>query len=158
MIFKTAILWAFIASTLLVTTGFFREFIFVNINEQLRFLYYGSDESYLSPHLELLTHFTYNQLYYLKWILTVVFSLVFLFESSWLVKSIFGGFYLKELTFIYALLFLVSASLYIPFFIAGNVEQGYILARFFMGIAQSPLPVMLLIPAVFLRHGVRAKT
>lgn len=150
------ILYALIAVALIAATGFFREFMFVNINEQLSFLYYGSDVSYMSPRLAFLSTWSYDNLYYLKWILTLVFSAVFLLESALLAKVLFASYHLKELLFIYVLLLSISVVLYLPFFLAGNGEQGYILARFFMGIAQSPLPAMLLIPALFLRKRMRS--
>lgn len=151
-------LLALLPVVFIAATGFFREFMFVNINEQLSFLYYGSDVSHMSPKLSFLSTWSYDNLYYLKWILTLVFAAVFLIESSWLLKVLFASYHLKELLFIYALLLFVSAILYIPFFLTGNGEQGYILARFFMGIAQSPLPVMLMIPALFLRKRMRPAT
>jgi len=149
------ILRVFLPVAVIAATGFIREFIFVNINEQLAYLYYKTDFSYMSPVLGFLSTWSYDSLYYLKWALTLIFSGIFFFESAWLVKAVFKKYYLKELTFIYLLLLLVSAVLYLPFFLSGNGDQGYILARFFMGIAQSPLPVMLVIPALFLRERTR---
>lgn len=148
--------WIFIAILLilLVITGFVREFIFVNLNLQLVYLWYKNDVSYMSSKLSFLSGLVYWQVYYLKWFLTLLFSAIFLVESALILKHLFGSFFWKPLLFLYSLLLIISAVVFGVYTGLGRGEEGYLIARYFMGIAQSPVPLMLLVPAVFLKNRI----
>lgn len=147
------ILWLFPVVALVVTTGFLREFLFLNINEQISFVYYDTDFSRMSDKLWFLRSWDYSSLYYLKWTLTLVFTGIYLLEAALALKVLFRSFFFRELLFVFGALTLISGILYVAFSLAGDSQEGYLLARFFMGLAQSPVPLMLLIPAIFLRKS-----
>ena len=136
---------------LLATTGYIREFLFVNINEQLSFLWYGHETSNMSPTLSFLNGFDYWTIYYLKWALTGLFSIIYLIETSLALKHLFNSFYARETVFLYLILISISTILFVGYSIFHKADDGYLLSRFFMGLAQSPVPLMILIPAIFLR-------
>jgi hypothetical protein len=148
--------WFFISAILilLVITGFVREFIFVNLNQQLVYLWYENDVSYMSSKLSFLSSLEYWQVYYLKWFLTLLFSTIFLVESALMLKHLFGSYFWKPLIFLYSLLLSISAVVFGIYTGLGRGDEGYLIARYFMGIAQSPVPLMLLVPAVFLKNRV----
>lgn len=140
----------------IASTGFYREFFFVNINEQMRFLWYGNEVSMMSEKLSFLSSFDYWTLYYLKWTMTLVFSGVFMLETSAFLKVVYQKFYWQEVIFIYGLLLIVSAALFKGYALFDEHESGYLLSRYFMGIAQSPVPLMLLVPAIGLRNRLKS--
>lgn len=150
---KRRLLWLLPAIVLVAATGFIREFLFVNINEQISHVFYKSDFSKMSDTLWFLSSWSYDQLYYLKWTLTLVFAAIYLLESALLLWILFRSVFLKELALLFGVLFVISGILYIGYGLIGQGEDGYLLARFFMGLAQSPVPLMLMIPAIFLRKG-----
>jgi len=137
---------------LIIATGFYREFFFVNINEQMRYLWYGNEESMMSDALSLLDSLDYWTLYYLKWAMTVVFSGIFLIESALFTKLILGKTLWKELIFMYTILLIVSGLVLAGYALFDEHETGYLISRYFMGIAQSPIPLMILLPAIGLRN------
>jgi hypothetical protein len=136
----------------IIATGFYREFFFVNINEQMRYLWYGNEESMMSDALSLLDSIDYWTLYYLKWAMTVVFSGIFLIESALFTKLILGKTLWKELIFMYTILLIVSGLVLAGYALFDEHETGYLISRYFMGIAQSPIPLMILLPAIGLRN------
>jgi hypothetical protein len=136
----------------IIATGFYREFFFVNINEQMRYLWYGNEESMMSDALSLLDSLDYWTLYYLKWAMTVVFSGIFLIESALFTKLILGKTLWKELIFMYTILLIVSGLVLAGYALFDEHETGYLISRYFMGIAQSPIPLMILLPAIGLRN------
>lgn len=137
---------------MIIATGFYREFFFVNINEQMRYLWYGNEESMMSDALSLLDSLDYWTLYYLKWAMTVVFSGIFLIESALFTKLILGKTLWKELIFMYTILLIVSGLVLAGYALFDEHETGYLISRYFMGIAQSPIPLMILLPAIGLRN------
>lgn len=139
------------AIILIASTGFYREFFFVNVNEQLRFLWYGNEESLMSDALSFLSALDYWSLYYLKWIMTVVFSVIFMLESCLITKLILGKPHWREFIFIYGLLTAISGVIFTCYALFGNTNTGYLISRYFMGIAQSPIPLMVFLSAIHLR-------
>jgi hypothetical protein len=142
---------------LLLTTGYLREFFFVNVNEQLLYLWYENEVSPLSDNLWFLSGFDYQTLYYSKWVFTIFFAMIFLLETSLALRLIYNRWYIKEVSFIYALLFFLSGLLFGVFALSGSVEDGYLISRYFMGLAQSPVPTMILACALFLRQRLMVK-
>jgi hypothetical protein len=135
---------------ILASVGFIRDAIFVNLNLQLDYLYYQRDINYTdSFYLKLFEPYTYQQLYYFKWFLTIVFTFIY-FGLGILILKIVSP--LKKsiiwLIFCYAFLFIISAVCYIGGSLLGEIEQGYKFARIFMGLLQSPLIIMIIVPLV----------
>lgn len=142
---------------LIITTGFVREFVFVNINEQMRFLWFQSEPSQMSSVLNFLSNWTYWQLYYLKWILTLGFTLVFFGETILLARYALGNWFIKEIAFLYVALFALSGFIFTFYYIFSDANDGYLIARYLMGMAQSPVPAMIIIPALYLRTSLKPK-
>lgn len=118
----------------------------------MRFLWYGNKVSMMSDSLSMLDSLDYWTLYYLKWAMTIVFSGIFLIESIIFAKVVIGKTLWKELIFIYIILLFVSGLVLAGYALFDEHETGYLISRYFMGIAQSPIPLMILLPAIGLRN------
>jgi hypothetical protein len=129
-------------------SGLFRDFVFMNVNEQIRVVYYHSPDSVLAPSMKFLEQYSYSTLYYAKWGLTFLFTFLFMGLTLGFVRLLF-----KEKRFIrltlwaYAFLFVAAGLFFLGGFLAGHSENGYTVARFLMGMAQGPIVLMVLIPA-----------
>ncbi len=106
----------------------------------------------MSDSLSMLDSLDYWTLYYLKWAMTIVFSGIFLIESIIFAKVVIGKTLWKELIFIYIILLFVSGLVLAGYALFDEHETGYLISRYFMGIAQSPIPLMILLPAIGLRN------
>ncbi|MFI5149124.1 MAG: hypothetical protein ACHQRM_05280 [Bacteroidia bacterium] len=132
-----------------IATGFFREFVFHNVNAQIRASYYGHKDTDLDPSMLFLESYTYMRLYYLKWVLTFLFSLVFMGYTLALIALFFPvKKYLRWVLITYALLFLTAAVFWTGGYLANHSEKGYLIARFLMDMTQSPIMLIVLIPAL----------
>ena len=135
---------------LLIFLGFLRLYFFVNINNQLK-------ENLNSPiflypnRIDFIADFSNHQLMVLKWSLTVLFTLIYLLVSCYAVKFFWGDRNFVKIT-IAVYLFLVLASFVAMTigYLFGSDEKAYTFSRYLMGIAQSPLVLMILIPAFYL--------
>ena len=137
--------------SVLIALSFFREFVFVNINAHMWYLFYENDKSHLANTLSFLTPLSYFQLYWLKWFITILFSGVFLFLSCIIIKLIFTEKkFIHWTIYSYLSIIIISAISYFIGILFNNSEKGYLAARFFMGMLQSPFLLMILIPAFYL--------
>lgn len=130
--------------------GFSREFLFVNINNQLFKLYYGHSDLPLPPSLRFIESFDYASLYYLKYPLTAFYFLAYFFTSFYATKIICGDKkYSKWIIYIYALLLLLAGLTMTYNYMINNQLSGeeYTFSRWLMGIAQSPLVAFFTIAA-----------
>jgi len=144
---KTLIASSIIAVIIL---GFFREFLFTHINEQLFALWYD-EPSRASDAIPCLKSVDYYTLYYTKWFLTTLFSVLFYGVTLGLLKIIFDTSYWKEILIIYGVLIACSVITMAYGYATNTLEETYLLARLFMGVAQSPLVLMVMIPGIWLR-------
>ncbi|MBN4051358.1 hypothetical protein JYU16_00930 [bacterium AH-315-M05] len=143
-----SILYLSILAILIIAMGFLREFLFVNINYHLQFLYYHMERSYMAESLNFLRSFTYDELYKIKWILTILFTLVYLFFTCLVIKLLFHGKKCVLRTiYIFAAIIFISFIFYTSGYLINQDAIGYRLARICMGVVQSPLPLIILIPA-----------
>lgn len=122
--------------------GFSREFLFVNINNQLYSLYYHYDDYKFPNSLIFLQNFDYVTLYYLKYPLTILYFLAYLFTSYFTVKLICD--YKKNAFWVFYIYLIVLAlagiSMGYNYFIQDQLGGAeYTFSRWLMGIAQSPL-------------------
>lgn len=126
----------------LIALGFLRDKIFVSINEETGQGLVGI----LNP--------DHRNLFIWKWVLTFIFSFIYLFLTSILIFLIFHS---KK--YIWLAVFLYGALFAIAFFIAGvgflfsSFENVYPFIRTIMGIAQSPILIIILIPALLLNEA-----
>jgi hypothetical protein len=144
---RTIIPLLFVAA-LFLGSGFFRDFVFLNVNEQLRVAYYHPPETFLSPSMAFLKTFSYTSLYYLKWVLTFAFAGLFMALTLLVVKILFADkTHFRWTLLTYGLLVILAGLFFLGGYLFGRSENGYLIARFLLGIAQSPIVLMVLVPA-----------
>ena len=152
------ILYLSILAIIIIALGFLRLFLFENINFHLQFLYYDMERSHMSESLNFLRTFTYNELYVIKWILTMLFSFAYLFLTCLVIHILF-----RVKKYVLMTIYMFAAIIFISFVFytmgllinwdlqfTDQSKTGYRLARIFMGVVQSPFPLMILIPAFML--------
>lgn len=128
-----------------IALGFFREFIFLNVNEQMRVTYYHATDSHLSPVLNVLTSFSYAQLYYSKWPLTLLFAALFCLLAVVVIRTAFHTkVYTKLILLAYSSVFILGALLFFAGTLLGNSTAVYDLSRFLAGLVESPLLLLML--------------
>jgi hypothetical protein len=136
---------------LLLLVGYSRDFIFKSINALIK----ANDSEmdyFLHPSLTWLTTFSNATLIKIKWIFTILFSLVFLLIGILALKFLFKNKnYSLILILAYSLLFSLSAVLFgLGVLFKNSSIEFYEAARYFMGMLQSPLIIMILIPLFIL--------
>lgn len=130
--------------------GFSREFLFVNINNQLYKLYYHNNDITLPDSLRFLESLDYSTIYYSKYPLTILYFLAYFFTSLYAVKLICQNKkYNKWVVYIYALLLILASIVMTYNYLINNQLSGneYTFSRWLMGIAQSPLVAFFIIAA-----------
>lgn len=134
---------------IIVASGFLRLYLFENINHQLAYLYYEKDISYVTAELSFIKDYSYSSLMWVKWVLTILFTIVYLMLTLGVIRILFSNKEFIHITlFIFAIIIFVSFLLYSVLGFFNESVIGYRLARFCMGVVQSPLPLMILIPAL----------
>lgn len=137
---------------LFVLTGFFREFVFLNWNEQIRVSYYHSPDPHVAPMMQWLSSFSYEALYWMKWPLTLFFSILFTAYSLVIVHLIFADRRYNRITvWSYALVFGASFLFFAAGWALNARETTYDIARFLAGLIETPLMLAILTGA-FLLH------
>ncbi|HWY38600.1 MAG TPA: hypothetical protein VNY73_08580 [Bacteroidia bacterium] len=138
---------------LILCLGFFREYIFVGINGVLYNKYYNPgfyDIHIINPSLRFLNAFSYQTLYVAKWLITPVFVCLF-----WLLQKKFLTFIFHEkkttywLSMLYLSLLLLAGISFFTGWLSGHLNEGYRFSRIFMGLIESPVPCMILIPLTY---------
>jgi hypothetical protein len=128
-----------------VGLGFFREFVFLNINEQMRVAYYNSPDSHLSPALSFLENYGYNTLYYLKWPLTFLFAVLFCTLAVLVIRTGFATTQYTRLVILsFAGIFFLGALLFLAGWLFNSNETVYDLSRFLAGLVESPVLLLML--------------
>lgn len=130
----------------LIILGFFREFVFVNINT----LIYNNKFNENYPHDSLFTiisGFNYKGLYASKWFLTSTFVVLFYFIQIQFSYFLFRDKLFKTwFLYLYVILALLSFITFISGWLFNDLMQGYVFSRLFLGFLQSPLPTVFLTP------------
>lgn len=138
---------------LFVLTGFFREFVFLNWNEQIRVSYYHSPDPHVAPVMQWLGSFSYETLYWLKWPLTLFFSALFTLYSVIIVHLIFSNRQYNRITvWSYALVFAASFLFFGIGWALGARESTYDIARFLAGLIETPGMLIILVGAFFIHR------
>jgi hypothetical protein len=132
----------------LVLTGFFRDTVFKSINALLKAWDYDMDY-YLPSFLEFTENYEYGTLQNLKWFLTILFSLIYLAIALLTIRLLFSNrSYLRITIGVYIGITIVSGLfMIIGYLFPATAGKMYEFARYFMGMAQSPVILMVLIPA-----------
>jgi hypothetical protein len=135
--------------------GYIRERFFEHLNIIMTGVYRGTDLYAIIGHkrpaiMSMFASWSYAQLYYSKYIFTVVWMLIFYLISYIALKKITGSaFFLRILTWTYGLLFLIAAcSMVIGYFVTGSLQNDeYTVSRWLLGITQSPIICLILLAA-----------
>ena len=140
--------WKLLGITiLLVGVGQLRIFVLENINYQLYHLYYSTEQSPMHNALSFLSSLSYDSLMLVKWFITISITVIVFLSSLWALNTVFQNkIYNRILVGAYVALVFVSFLLYAMNGLIGDPDSGYYAARYVMGIAQSPMPVLILLP------------
>ncbi|HLG02618.1 MAG TPA: hypothetical protein VI731_03425 [Bacteroidia bacterium] len=142
----------FLLAIVYVASGFFREFIFLNINEQMRVTYYAAADSQVASSMQWLSACSYPQLYYSKWPLTLLFAGWFAFLAAVIVSLGFRNKIYERITWLaYAGAFLLGFLFYAAGAMTGSTAFTYDIARFLAGLVETPAMLVILV-ASFLAH------
>ncbi|MBK7182006.1 MAG: hypothetical protein IPH89_03215 [Bacteroidetes bacterium] len=134
----------------LVFLSFYRDYFFRCINAML--MAWDYDMDYPMPtHLSFFEQLEYSTVN-LKWFFTLFFAFLFYLTSHLAINYQFSNKNYNRITFyLFAGLTVLSALFIgIGFLTSALSERMYEFARFLMGLAQSPLVLMVLIPAFML--------
>ena len=141
-----------------VCMGFIRDYVFLNFNAQIHFLD-GYHYNYTHEGMMWLDSGGYSigQIVAMKWVSTVLFTLFFLLLTLWALWLVWHDRkYLRIAIWLYIALFIFSGLSYAVGTELMNSYFGYRFARIFMGFAQSPVPLMILLPAFYLyKRGIK---
>ncbi len=128
--------------------GYYRDFIFKNINALLQAWDY--DMVYNMPSsLHFLEKFEDDGLTNIKWLLTLLFSIIYMVIAIITVQLLFKNKRYVYLTIVVYVGLIAISGLFIGtgFILKNTSETMYAFARYLMGMAQSPLVLMILVPA-----------
>lgn len=141
---KSKIVAGILLLVVIVWLGFLRDYIFININYIIDHLYYNSEVIHYHSFYSFLEPLDVSGLVTLKWMLTLVFTVVNLLLSVIILNQMFKNpeMPLKLLYVSYLAIFMISGLFYIAGKLGGFSELGYTLSRRFMGALQSPVPLM----------------
>jgi len=134
-------------AVLLLFLSFYRDYVFRSINALLMAWDYNMDYP-IHPSLSFLKNWEYSSIVNFKWLLTILFSLLFLLLLLWTVKIVFNNKKYRNTSIATYIGIIVLASLFmlIGYIFTATAERMYEFARFIMGMAQSPLILMILVP------------
>jgi hypothetical protein len=144
---------------LMILLGAFRDFVFVNINYQLNYLWKEQDFSRAHSFFDFLAGYDYWTIYYWKFALTGIFALLYFVLTWTLIKVIFNNRkFQRYAVILFGSVVAMSLLLFGGGYLFGNAHFGYDLARHFMDVVQSPIAAMILIPIFLLiQNGMGAQ-
>ncbi len=131
-----------------IALGFFRDYFLSQYNNYLYQLYYNDLEYTLANSYSFLKNYSYMQLYYAKFFVIATFTLLYFFLSLLTVRFIFKEKkYMMICLYFHLTILVVALIFYLYGLMIGGSEKIYEIARTFLSLLQSPLIVMILIPA-----------
>lgn len=142
MIPKGYLIKLFLSLLFFVILGLSREYVFININNIIYFKYYKQTSVPISFGFGGLTKFSFAELYYLKYPLTLIFVAVYYVSNRYFLKQFqVSDWYVQLLNIAYFCLLFISAllMLYAYLFHQKLNDDEYLISRGLMGLAQSPL-------------------
>lgn len=129
----------------IVLLGFLREYLFANINWIFLTLTNGRMNAARDEFMFLI-EWSPSEILTLKWILTIVFSGLFFLMTNIIVKIFFQNKQFNSIVIItYLGLFIIAGLLFVSSKAFGLYENLYGAIRNIMGMAQSFLPLMILV-------------
>ncbi|MGZ3865704.1 MAG: hypothetical protein ACXVOH_07820 [Bacteroidia bacterium] len=145
----------------LMLLGFLKEYLFTGMNAQLYNKFYDPDEKYkniINPPFTLLDSLSYWNIYTIKWCITPVFIFLFWFLQKKLMTLLFTEKKaVRWLGFMYLSLLLLAGISFFTGWAVGYIEDGYRFSRIFVGLAESPVPCMVLIPLTYFYKNYNAE-
>lgn len=142
---------------LLMFVGFLRDFMFVNINYELIDIYYKRYEWSPPSFLAVFNDWNYDTLYYFKFFLTGLFTLMYCLITILGIRIAFQDKkYLRITIIAFAIIMGLAFLIYLSGFAGIDEEVAYTFSRWLMGFVESPLVLMILVPA-FMLHQHQAK-
>ncbi len=148
---KNKYLVLFFIVTLIVFISFYRDYFFRTVNAML--LAWDYEMDYPMPaHLRFFESFDYDAVLNLKWLFTLLFAAVFYFISRFTIQYLFNNKNYNRIVLFAFIGLTVLSGLFmaIGWMVPSSLERMYEIARFLMGLAQSPVVLMILIPAFML--------
>jgi hypothetical protein len=147
------VLVIFLFVVILLVLGFLHDSLFVNINAVLFNKYFHPMDTYahhIKPPFLFLESFSYNALYISKWFITPVFVLAYWFVQRRFLLYLFGEKKATRwLSMLYLSLFLLAGISFAGGWMIGKLDGGYRFSRIFIGLLESPIPCMVLIPLTY---------
>lgn len=132
----------------MIVLGFAENFVFVHVNEHLYHLYFSTEFSRMSDKLSMLRSWSYDDLMWLKWGMTILSTILYFLITIAALKLIFNRKkYIMYTVYLFVGVIGISFILYMGGSVIGFPNEGYRLSRFAMGFLTSPIPLMALIPA-----------
>ena len=129
--------------------GYCREFFFVHLNILMYEKYYHSVSAVPPAQImKIFKSFSYDTLYYSKYLYTILWLLAFFAANYLAVKKLTQTpFLLKILIYTYFIMFgLAAISMFYGYFVNGHLQdEEYTVSRWLMGIAQSPIICLILV-------------
>jgi hypothetical protein len=131
--------------TLIILSGFGREFVMVNINWIKKHITEGAP-SYAQDLFNPLLLWSPQNIENLKWVLTIFFTLFFFLLTYALLKNIYptNKQYHRITIIVYLMIIVASAFVYLIGLLIGVSNEVYTTVRTLMGIGQSFVPLMVL--------------
>ena len=132
------------SSLIVVLLGFFRDYLFGNINWVFKTL---TTQRRLQARKEFhfLLEWTPDEILWLKWILTILFYLLFFGITYLILKYAFNKKAYNRITIgVFLFLFVISGVMYTIGYISNTSDILYGSIRTLMGMAQSFIPLMIL--------------
>ena len=141
-------IYLFFISISLIGLGFYRDFLFKSINALLKAWDFDIDYE-MSFGLRFFENYEYESIVHIKWGLTILFTIIYFLLSYFAIKLVFLNKRYNRITVTsYFILVVISALLtLLGFLLPGIAGKTYLISRYLMGIAQSPIVLMILIPA-----------
>ena len=142
----------------ILITGFIRDALFTGINESIASN--GSDDfKFLNFFNSIEDAINIESIYIAKWGYTLLFSLIYLVMASSLIYLIYERMVFIYFTIgLYFLLMLISLVILVTGITIDDYAMGYSIARKIMGMVQSPILIMILIPSFRLGQLVETRT
>jgi len=131
--------------------GYFRNYIFLTVNDRAAALVYNAQSPPMNGILSIFRSYTYTELITAKWILTFLFTVIFTALSAFTVYITFRNQQYRTVSiifngaiFICSLLFIGVATL-VPAF----ARNGFIMSRSLEHFVQSPVPTIVIVLAIY---------
>jgi uncharacterized membrane protein len=140
--------WIFLFFIVFAGIGYAREFFFVHLNNIMYIKYYGHSSLSIPKIMNAFNTLSYTKIYYLKYVFTLVWVILFFTISYLALKKLSQNLKLNTiLIYLYTTLLTLAAlaMIYGYFFKNRLQDDEYTFSRWLLGIAQSPIICLILL-------------